>query len=91
MRYIFIEDEAGQSVYDIETTTWYAISMSSKYMPKITIECVSTARIDTIGFTYSYVVSFWDQLAAQVDQRCTVKDAKERMEAFVKSAEANND
>ncbi len=81
MRYIFIEDEAGQSVYDIETTTWYAMSMTSN-MPKITIGRVGTARVETIGFTYSYVISFWRQLARQVDQRCGIKDVKDRMLAF---------
>ncbi len=82
MRYIFIEDEAGQSVYDIETTTWYAMSMTSD-MPKITIRRISTARIDTIGFTYSYLISFWQQLAKQVDQRCAIKDVKDRMLSLI--------
>ncbi len=86
MRYIFIEDKAGQSVYDIDTTTWYAMSMASD-TPKITIERVGTARVETIGFTYSYVISFWQQLAKQVDGRCGIKDAREKMESFVEEVD----
>ncbi len=81
MRYIFIEDEAGQSVYDIETITWYVMSITSN-VANITIQRVCTARIETIGSAYSYVISFWRQLAKQVDGRCSIKDARVRMEAF---------
>lgn len=88
MRYIFTESEKVQSilsvqaVYDIDTMVLYSFNPNEL---RLIIERVAKKEHNYTKFYNSQAISFWQQLAKQVDGRCTIKDARERMEAFVES------
>ncbi len=53
---------------------------------RLIIERVAKKERNYVEFYNSQAISFWKQLAIQVDQRCAIKDVKNRMLAFVKEA-----
>ncbi len=83
MRYIFIEGKNTQTVYDIDTVVWYAV-VTLDNLFKVSVEGINTSGY--FEFTRDRAISFWKQLAKQVDGRCGIEDARKRMEAFIESA-----
>ncbi len=96
MRYIFIEQETFQAVYDIETMAMYSLGKRMRNRGsggniRLVVELPHRDECDFPELYNSQAISFWRQLAKQVDQRCAIKDARERMEAFVESVEVEDD
>ncbi len=81
MRYIFTEVGEYQSVYDIDTAIWYKAIVDLDNYLKVIVESVDAVRYS--GLVNNRAISFWEQLAVQVDQRCAIKDVKEKMLAFI--------
>jgi len=79
MRYIFTEEKGTQSVYDIDKAILYRAYTFDNSL-KTTIE--GACQSGFWGLTKDRAISFWLQLAKQVDERCGIKDARERMLAF---------
>ena len=84
MRYIFTESEDHQKVIDIQNNATYHMISARTVVghPRVIIKFTS---IDE-SLENDMAISFWQQLAIQVDQRCGIKDVRERMEAFAEGA-----
>ncbi len=91
MRYIFIEKELEQIVFDIETVTQYVMEQyATDHGHKLQMLIVQSDH-EITDFDDDQAISFWRQLAKQVDGRCSIKDARKKMETYTEGAEATND
>ncbi len=91
MRYIFIEKELEQTVFDIETATQYIMEQYAiDHGYKLQVTIIHADR-EIAGFDGNEAISFWWQLAKQVDGRCSIGDVREKMETYAGGVEAKSD